>query len=137
MTVQCLSGEGGRDAILFLRFGRLFREPTLSLPPLGIFNTRSGALPAHPGLSAYAHTLLAGEPDLTCTLHVVDAGIESGPVIASRTLTFDRDRPILWHLPMLYKLGPRCAWRRLRTWRRAVGRPPGRKIQRGVAIARN
>ncbi|MFI7104244.1 formyltransferase family protein [Streptomyces sp. NPDC050161] len=93
------------DVILSLRFGRLFREPTLSLPPLGIFNTHSGALPAYPGLSAYAHTLLAGEPDLTCTLHVVDADIDSGPVIASRALTFDRDRSILWHLPTLYMLG--------------------------------
>ncbi|MFJ8229261.1 formyltransferase family protein [Streptomyces sp. NPDC094448] len=93
------------DVILSLRFGRLFREPTLSLPPLGILNTHSGALPAYPGLSAHAHALLDGATGLTCTLHRVDAGIDTGPVVAERRLPFDRTRSILWHLPALYTLG--------------------------------
>ncbi|MFJ8473617.1 formyltransferase family protein [Kitasatospora sp. NPDC094011] len=93
------------DVILSLRFGLIFREPTLSLPPLGILNTHSGALPEYPGLSAYAHTLLDGHSKLTCTLHRVDAGIDTGAVVASRSLPFDPDRSVLWHLPQLYSLG--------------------------------
>ncbi|WP_411129069.1 formyltransferase family protein [Streptomyces sp. x-19] len=104
-AVDRLAAAFQPDVMLSLRFGRLFREPLLSLPPLGIFNTHSGSLPTYPGLSAYAHALLAGERELTCTLHVVDAGIDSGPVLASRSLTFDPERSVLWHLPALYTLG--------------------------------
>ena len=88
-----------------MRFDLIFKEPVLSLPPLGILNIHPGALPEHAGLAAPMHTLISGETRLTSTLHEVDQGIDSGAVIASADLRFDRGHSLFWHLPRLYELG--------------------------------
>lgn len=93
------------DLILSLRFGLIFKEPVLALPGLGVLNVHSGALPQYAGLGAPVHTLLDGERKLTSTLHVVDAGIDTGPVVASADLPVDRARSLFWRLPALYVLG--------------------------------
>ncbi|WP_162889968.1 formyltransferase family protein [Streptomyces olivoreticuli] len=106
------TGHGSRvarefqpDLILSVKFGQIFKEPILSLPSFGILNTHSGALPQYAGLWAPVRTLLAGERRFTSTLHVVDQGIDTGPVIASGHLPVEPNRSLFWHLPRLYVLG--------------------------------
>ncbi|WP_051852255.1 formyl transferase [Streptomyces aureocirculatus] len=93
------------DLILSVRFDLIFKEPVLSLPSLGILNIHPGALPEYAGLAAPMRTLIAGEQKLTSTLHVIDRGIDTGPVIASDELPLDRGRSLFWHLTRLYELG--------------------------------
>ncbi len=93
------------DLILSVRFDLLFKEPVLSLPPLGILNIHPGALPEHAGLVAPMHTLISGKTRLTSTLHEVDHHIDSGAVIASADIRFDAGHSLFWHLPRLYELG--------------------------------
>ncbi|WP_052868765.1 formyltransferase family protein [Streptomyces niger] len=93
------------ELIISLRFGLIFKQPVLSVPPLGIINAHSGSLPEHPGVAAPVHTLLAGETKLTSTLHMIDEGIDSGPIIGKSELPFDSTRSLFWHLPKLFELG--------------------------------
>ncbi|MBT2406846.1 MULTISPECIES: formyltransferase family protein [unclassified Streptomyces] len=93
------------DLILSVRFGLIFKESILSIPSLGVLNVHPGALPRYAGIAAPMHAILAGEPKLTSTLHVIDRGIDTGPVIASDELPVDRTRSLFWHLLPLYVLG--------------------------------
>ncbi|MFD0384932.1 formyltransferase family protein [Streptomyces stramineus] len=93
------------DLILSVRFGQIFKEPVLELPPLGTLNVHPGALPRYAGLAAPMHAMIAGEQKLTSTLHEIDRGIDTGPVIASDDIPVDRTRSLFWHLPQLYVRG--------------------------------
>lgn len=47
-----------------------------------ILNIHPSLLPAFPGLNAQGQALAAGVPETGCTVHYVDEGLDSGPVIA-------------------------------------------------------
>lgn len=64
----------------------LFRAPVLDLG-LTIVNVHGGPLPGYRGLpvAAAVFAILRGEPEFGVTLHRVDAGIDTGPVVDRRT----------------------------------------------------
>ena len=47
-----------------------------------VLNTHPALLPAFPGAHAVRDALAAGVAETGCTVHVVDAGIDTGPVLA-------------------------------------------------------
>jgi phosphoribosylglycinamide formyltransferase-1 len=49
-----------------------------------LINTHPALLPAFPGEHAVRDALAAGVPVTGATVHVVDAGIDTGPVVAQR-----------------------------------------------------
>nr|WP_281356662.1 formyltransferase family protein [Amycolatopsis anabasis] len=75
------------------------------MPRFGIFNVHSGLLPQYAGPAAPVHTMLADEPELGVTLHVIDREIDTGPILSSATLPVDKSRSLFGHLPRLYEPG--------------------------------
>lgn len=61
----------------------LLRKPFLDRFPGGIVNTHSAPLPDFPGAHPIEDVLAAGVPETAATVHYVDEGIDSGPVIAA------------------------------------------------------
>ena len=51
-----------------------------------VINTHPALLPAHPGAHAVRDALAAGDRVTGCTVHVVDAGVDTGPVLAQATV---------------------------------------------------
>ena len=49
-----------------------------------ILNIHPSLLPRFAGLSPQRRALEAGEPEAGCTVHIVDEGIDSGPVVLQR-----------------------------------------------------
>ena len=93
------------DLIVSARFGIIFKEPLLSLPRFGIYNIHPGELPAYGGIMAPFRAMLNHERTTACTLHRVDAGIDTGPIVGVRYLETSHRRSLLWHLCRLYPLG--------------------------------
>lgn len=52
-----------------------------------IINTHPSLLPLFPGAHAVRDALAAGAQESGCTLHYIDEGIDTGPIIAQRRLT--------------------------------------------------
>ncbi|MFG2713601.1 formyltransferase family protein [Streptomyces goshikiensis] len=71
---------------------RILREPLLSRG-LRILNVHNGLLPQHRGLPSVAvlFALLHGDTEYGATLHEVDAGIDTGPVLAERRFAVTPD----------------------------------------------
>ena len=96
--------EFAPDVILSVRFLVIFKGPLLSLPRYGIYNIHSGELPSYGGVLAPMRAMLNGAPAAGATLHQVDAGIDTGPVVGVRHLQIQKDRSLLWHFCQVYSL---------------------------------
>lgn len=100
-----LLGDFAPDLILSVRFSLIFKPPLVDTPRFGVYNVHPGALPRYAGLFAPMRGLMAGEERLGCTLHRMDAGIDSGPIYGIDYLPVSRDRSLFWHIERLYPLG--------------------------------
>ena len=61
---------------------RLLRPPLLDAFPGRIINIHPSLLPDFPGLDAWTQAVEAGARESGCTVHYVDTGMDTGPIIA-------------------------------------------------------
>ena len=85
-TIQSLQS----DLMLVWSYPMLLPPSLTSLAPLGAFNIHSGTLPEYRGGHVMMWALINGERESAATLHRVDAGIDTGPVVAEERF------PIAW-----------------------------------------
>jgi len=94
--------EAFRDACLRVRadwvclagFMRILKGPLLKAFPERILNIHPALLPAFPGLEAQRQAFDYGVKVAGCTVHFVDGGVDSGPIVLQRALLVDeRDGP--------------------------------------------
>lgn len=97
------------DLILSVRFSLIFPQALIDLPRYGIINVHPGRLPAYGGLFAPFRQMLNGEQTLGCTVHMVDRGIDTGPILAVEPVALDRSHSMIWHSARLYAAGARRA----------------------------
>lgn len=71
----------GVDLVCLAGFLRLVKRPLLEAFPQRILNIHPALLPAFPGLEAWKQALDAGVEETGCTVHFVDEGMDTGPVI--------------------------------------------------------
>jgi folate-dependent phosphoribosylglycinamide formyltransferase PurN len=71
------------DLILSVRFSFFFRPPFIGMAKHGVINVHPGRLPDYAGLYPHFYSMMAGERTVGCTVHVVDGGIDSGPILAA------------------------------------------------------
>ncbi|MBU1000939.1 MAG: formyl transferase [Proteobacteria bacterium] len=93
------------DLMLSNRFDLIFRAEAIGVPRLGLFNLHPGALPHYRGLYAPFRALMNGEQKMGCTLHAIDPGIDTGPVVDIAWIAADRSKSVFWHYVQLYQAG--------------------------------
>ncbi len=93
------------DVILSIRFSHIFQAAVFDLPRFGTYNIHPGALPQYAGLFAAFRCMLDGQDRIGCTLHRVDAGIDTGPVVGIGWLPVQPERSLLWHVANAYAPG--------------------------------
>lgn len=70
------------DLVVLAGFMRVLGAPLLERFPGRIINVHPALLPAFPGHSGPQDALDAGVRISGCTVHIVDAGVDTGPIIA-------------------------------------------------------
>lgn len=91
LSARILKRLGGIDLICLAGYMRLVKEPLLSAFPNRILNIHPSLLPKYPGKSAWEQAL-ADQAEVTgCTVHYVDAGIDTGEVILQEKVAILRD----------------------------------------------
>lgn len=73
--------EAGVDLVCLAGFMRLVGGPLLAAFSGRILNIHPSLLPAFPGLEAWRQALEAGVGETGCTVHRVDEGMDTGPVV--------------------------------------------------------
>lgn len=77
---------GEPDLVVSAGFMRLLGPGVLERFPQRIINTHPALLPAFPGAHAVRDALRYGVRVTGCTVHVVDAGVDTGPVLAQQAV---------------------------------------------------
>jgi phosphoribosylglycinamide formyltransferase-1 len=72
------------DLVVSAGFMRLLGPAVLGAFPDRVVNSHPALLPAFPGAHAVRDTLAYGARVTGCTVHVVDSGVDTGPVLAQR-----------------------------------------------------
>lgn len=72
----------------------LLEEKTFSLPPLGTINVHHGAVPEYRGGPPVFWELADGRDSVGFTIHRIDAGIDTGPVLAEGGVPIERRRTL-------------------------------------------
>ena len=76
--------DAGVELVVLAGFMRVLKEAMLNAFPRRIINLHPSLLPKFPGIEAWKQALAAGEKVTGCSVHYVDAGIDSGEIIAQR-----------------------------------------------------
>lgn len=88
----------GVEIVCLAGFLRLVKRPLLEAFPRRILNIHPSLLPAFPGLESWKQALAAGARETGCTVHWVDEGMDTGPVILQeRVPVLEGDTPESLH----------------------------------------
>ena len=85
------------DALVVVAYGQIVPQSLLDAPRLGAINLHASLLPRHRGPAPIAWAILSGDSETGVTVIQMDAGVDTGPMLAQERV------PIRWDetAPML------------------------------------
>ena len=90
--------EAGCDTVVLAGFMRIVKPKLLAAFPMRVLNIHPAILPAFPGVHSWTQALDYGCKVAGVTVHFVDAGTDSGPIIVQRTVpVMEDDTPETLH----------------------------------------
>ena len=75
------------DALVVAAYGFLLPARILATPRLGCINVHASVLPRWRGAAPVHHAILAGDRQTGVSIMQMDAGLDTGPILATRTCT--------------------------------------------------
>ncbi len=79
------------DVIIVAAYGLILPPEVLAIPPRGGVNTHASLLPRHRGAAPIPAAILAGDTETGITLMQMDAGLDTGPILAQRATRIAED----------------------------------------------
>ncbi len=79
------------DLIVVAAYGQILRPALLELPPLGCINIHGSLLPRWRGAAPIQAAILAGDKETGITIMLMDAGIDTGDMLAKRAIPIADD----------------------------------------------
>jgi phosphoribosylglycinamide formyltransferase-1 len=90
--------EHGADFVVLAGFMRMVKTGLMEAFPGRVVNIHPSLLPAFPGLASWKQALDYGAKVAGCTVHFIDEGMDTGPIILQRTVpVLDDDTPETLH----------------------------------------
>ena len=79
------------DLIVVAAFGQILRKDVLELPRFGCINVHASLLPRWRGAAPINAAILAGDEETGVTIMQMDVGLDTGPMLAKRSIRLTRD----------------------------------------------
>jgi methionyl-tRNA formyltransferase len=77
------------DVIVVVAYGQILRKTVLEIPARGVLNVHPSLLPRWRGASPIPASILAGDERTGVTVMLMDAGMDSGPILAQTEAPID------------------------------------------------
>jgi len=85
-AISDATAEHGPDLVVSAGFMKILGPQFLSRFPGRVVNTHPALLPSFPGAHAVPDALAYGVKVTGCTVHLVDAGMDTGPILAQQAV---------------------------------------------------
>jgi methionyl-tRNA formyltransferase len=79
------------DLIVVAAFGQILKPDVLDLPRFGCINIHASLLPRWRGAAPITAAILAGDEEAGVTIMKMDAGLDTGPMLAKQSIRLTRD----------------------------------------------
>jgi methionyl-tRNA formyltransferase len=79
------------ELIVVAAFGQILRPNVLLLPPFGCLNVHASLLPRWRGAAPVQAAIAAGDSQTGVTIMKMDEGLDTGPIIAQRSIPIEAD----------------------------------------------
>jgi methionyl-tRNA formyltransferase len=73
------------EVMVVVAYGQILRQEVLDIPPRGVLNVHASLLPKYRGASPISAAILAGDEATGASIMLMDAGMDTGPVLAQRS----------------------------------------------------
>ena len=104
------------DVIVVAAYGKLLPPEVLDLPPHGCLNLHPSLLPKYRGPSPVITAILDGVATTGVTLMQLDAGMDTGPILAQREYPLHGDETAATLTEDLFRLGAQLLLDNLAAW---------------------
>src|SRR5215472_16107654 len=95
------------DLYIVAAFGQILPQAVLDQPRLGTLNIHASLLPKYRGADPIAETILQGDEETGVTIMLLDAGVDTGPMVLQRKIAIAKDETTSSLTSKLAELG---AW---------------------------
>lgn len=104
------------DVFVLAAFGQILPQEVLDIPPHGTIGVHASLLPKLRGAAPITVAILQGEQETGITLMLTDAGMDTGPIIAQRSLPIAPDDTTASLSEKLSRLGAELVIETLPRW---------------------
>lgn len=104
------------DLLIVAAFGQILPQAVLDLPRYGTLNIHASLLPKYRGSSPISEAILQGDPVTGVTIMLLDAGIDTGAMLLTRSLPLTEDETTASLTPKLADLGASALLEVLPRW---------------------
>lgn len=111
------------EVIVVAAFGHILPPQILDLPKFGCLNIHPSLLPRHRGPSPVAAALLHGDEVTGVTIMLMDAGLDTGPILAQRKVSISPEDITGSLTEKLAEVGAQLLMETLPLWSRGEIRP--------------
>jgi methionyl-tRNA formyltransferase len=95
------------DVLVVAGYPEIFGPRLLALPRLGALNVHASLLPRYRGPQPVAQALLRGEPFTGVTVHYLDAGVDTGDIVAQDVVPILETDTVYTLAARIFELGSR------------------------------
>ncbi|WP_052887591.1 methionyl-tRNA formyltransferase [Thermogemmatispora carboxidivorans] len=114
-TIEALAAYRA-DLYIVTAFGQILPQAVLDQPRYGTVNIHASLLPKYRGVSPISEAILQGERETGVTIMLLDAGIDTGPILHQRRLPIDPDETTETLSAKLAELGATALLETLPRW---------------------
>lgn len=104
------------DLYIVAAFGQILPQCVLDQPRYGTLNIHASLLPKYRGADPIAEAILQGENETGVTIMLLDAGIDTGPMLLQRAIPLDEQDTTGTLTPKLAELGAHTLLEALPLW---------------------
>src|SRR6266576_745648 len=79
------------DLYIVAAFGQILPQAVLDFPHYGTLNIHASLLPKYRGVSPVSEAILQGDTETGVTIMLVDAGVDTGPILLKRSIPIAED----------------------------------------------
>ena len=79
------------EIVVLAGFMRILSKPFITKYKNRIINIHPSLLPLFPGANAHRDVIKSGAKESGCTVHFVDEGVDTGPIIMQKTVAVDKN----------------------------------------------